>query len=376
VRDLNIPTTTQTPDAKVIGQYFYDGSGKRIKKVTNSETTIFVYSGSKLIAEYSTQQAANPTISYTATDMLGSPRVITDANGQVISRRDFMAFGEEIAVGVGGRATTSKYGQSDSVRQRFTGYQKDEETGLDFAEARYYNDAHGRFTAVDPLLASGKSANPQTFNRYVYSMNRPLIMTDPTGMQAATKPKPKDSTPKFTIDYVEVQRKDYNGEKIGRIPVYGEVVRSDFEVKKDGKSVTPFETTKFDVKIQETVTNLSDTIVEDGKVIDTPQSIKDGTTDINTKGANYLYDQNDRKLGDLQGAPATSASEAQKQRELQRTSVDKITFSLIVKGKEVASTTIISTKTIDTVTIVVQPPPPVVKPPVVKKPKKGPSEEE
>jgi RHS repeat-associated protein len=178
VRDLNIPTTPQNPDANVIGKYFYDGSGKRIKKVTNIETTIFVYSGSKLIAEYSTQQSSTPTTSYTATDMLGSPRVITDANGQVISRRDFMAFGEEIAVGVGGRTTGNKYGQSDSVRQRFTGYQKDDETGLDFAEARYYNDAHGRFTAVDPLLASGKSLNPQTFNRYVFSFTTLLMALD------------------------------------------------------------------------------------------------------------------------------------------------------------------------------------------------------
>jgi RHS repeat-associated protein len=98
-----------------------------------------------------------------------------------------MAFGEEIATNVGGRTSTNKYGQTDSVRQRFTGYQKDDETGLDFAEARYYDDAHGRFTAVDPLLASGKSVNPQTFNRYVYSMNRPLLLTDPTGMQAGNK---------------------------------------------------------------------------------------------------------------------------------------------------------------------------------------------
>jgi RHS repeat-associated protein len=174
----------------------YDGSGKRIKKVTNLETTIFVYSGSKLIAEYSTQLATNPTTSYTVTDMLGSPRVITDANGQVISRRDFMAFGEEIANNVGGRTSANKYGQTDSVRQRFTGYQKDDETGLDFAEARYYNDAHGRFTAVDPLLASGQSSDPQTFNRYVYAMNRPLILTDPTGLQAGKK---VDLTPDSSI---------------------------------------------------------------------------------------------------------------------------------------------------------------------------------
>ena len=191
----NKQTQVKDVNNQVIGQYLYDGSGKRIKKVTTSETTIFVYSGSKLIAEYSTQLATNPTTSYTVTDMLGSPRVITDTTGQVISRRDFMAFGEEIATNVGGRTTANKYGQSDSVRQRFTGYQKDDETGLDFAEARYYNDAHGRFTAVDPLLASGKSVNPQTFNRYVYSMNRPLLLTDPTGMQVATNPNKQKEIP-------------------------------------------------------------------------------------------------------------------------------------------------------------------------------------
>jgi RHS repeat-associated protein len=57
------------------------------------------------------------------------------------------------------------------------------ETGLDFAEARYYNNIHGRFTAVDPLLASGKSGNPQSFNRYAYTMNQPLTMTDKKGLQ-------------------------------------------------------------------------------------------------------------------------------------------------------------------------------------------------
>ncbi|MBK7706172.1 MAG: RHS repeat-associated core domain-containing protein [Acidobacteria bacterium] len=78
---------------------------------------------------------------------------------------------------------TAKYGVSDNLRQKFTGYQKDDETGLDFAEARMYENRHGRFTAVDPLLASGKSANPQIFNRYTYVMNSPLVNTDPTGLQ-------------------------------------------------------------------------------------------------------------------------------------------------------------------------------------------------
>ena len=85
----------------------------------------------------------------------------------------------------------------DAVRQRFTGYQRDLETGLDFAEARYYNNSHGRFTAVDPLLASGKSANHQTFNRYAYTMNRPSILNDATGLQAGkpSPPEQKKQTP-------------------------------------------------------------------------------------------------------------------------------------------------------------------------------------
>ena len=107
--------------------------------------------------------------------MLGSPRVITDQSAQIVSRRDFMPFGEDLS--------RPNYG-TDNLRQKFTGYEKDNETGLDFAEARYYNNSVGRFTAVDPLLASGKSANPQTFNRYVYSLNSPLMMSDPSGMQA------------------------------------------------------------------------------------------------------------------------------------------------------------------------------------------------
>jgi len=95
-----------------------------------------------------------------------------------------MPFGEEITPDGTHRTANLKYNFGDNIRQKFTGYQKDEETQLDFAEARMYQNLHGRFTAVDPLLASGKSANPQTFNRYVYVMNNPLIYTDPTGLQA------------------------------------------------------------------------------------------------------------------------------------------------------------------------------------------------
>lgn len=94
-----------------------------------------------------------------------------------------MPFGEELYNGIGARTESLKYGtNADAVRQKFTSYQKDDETGLDFAEARMYQNLHGRFTAIDPLLTSGNSADPQTFNRYVYVRNLPTVMTDKTGM--------------------------------------------------------------------------------------------------------------------------------------------------------------------------------------------------
>jgi len=110
--------------------------------------------------------------------------------GNVVSRRDFLPFGEELYADGVHWTVAGKYlltGQ-DGVRQRFTGYQKDTETSLDFAEARMYANTYGRFTAVDPLLASGKSANPQTFNRYIYVLNNPLLLTDPDGLQVTSNP--------------------------------------------------------------------------------------------------------------------------------------------------------------------------------------------
>jgi RHS repeat-associated protein len=60
--------------------------------------------------------------------------------------------------------------------------ERDVETGLDYFGARYYASAQGRFTSVDPLGASGRPGNPQSFNRYSYTLNNPLRFVDPTGL--------------------------------------------------------------------------------------------------------------------------------------------------------------------------------------------------
>jgi RHS repeat-associated protein len=119
---------------------------------------------------------------YTTADHLGSPRVVTNSSAGVVSRHDYMPFGEELGSGVGGRTVGMGFNAGDGLRQKFTEKERDIETGLDYFLARGYAPALGRFTSPDPLMTSALTANPQTFNRYSYVFNTPLNLTDLTGL--------------------------------------------------------------------------------------------------------------------------------------------------------------------------------------------------
>jgi len=120
------------------------------------------------------------------TDHLSTPRMIVNKSGALssVKRHDYLPFGEELSAGIGGRTTIQGY-TGDSVRQRYTSYERDNETNLDYAQARYYSSVQGRFTGVDPLMASAKPTQPESWNRYAYCLNNPLVFTDPTGLKWA-----------------------------------------------------------------------------------------------------------------------------------------------------------------------------------------------
>jgi RHS repeat-associated protein len=67
--------------------------------------------------------------------------------------------------------------------RKFTGKERDAETGLDYFGARYLSAAEGRFTSPDPLMASATVSNPQKWNRYNYALNNPLRFVDPDGLE-------------------------------------------------------------------------------------------------------------------------------------------------------------------------------------------------
>jgi len=81
-----------------------------------------------------------------------------------------------------GRATRQDYCPNLLQNYKFTGKERDAESGLDNFGARYDASSLGRFMTPDPLLNSGRPGNPQTWNRYAYVLNNPLRFTDPTGL--------------------------------------------------------------------------------------------------------------------------------------------------------------------------------------------------
>jgi RHS repeat-associated protein len=178
-------------DGGVGATYIYDGEGHRVKKVTNNgmQTTTFVYDATgKLIAEYAPYTAGSKTeTSYLTQDTLGSTRVVTGwdpatKKALMKARYDYLPFGEEIASSYSGRSAIAGYGSSDNARQKFTGKERDNETGLDYFGARYYASAQGRFSSADPKPVTKENfLNPQRWNLYIYVNNNPLTAIDPEG---------------------------------------------------------------------------------------------------------------------------------------------------------------------------------------------------
>ena len=68
---------------------------------------------------------------------------------------------------------------------KFTGKERDAESGLDMFGARYHGSNLGRFTTPDPIqLKANRLLNPQRLNLYSYGVNSPLVNIDPDGRDA------------------------------------------------------------------------------------------------------------------------------------------------------------------------------------------------
>jgi RHS repeat-associated protein len=154
-------------DSGSTATYFYDSANRRVKKVVGSTTTYYVWEGAQVIAEYSNAAAGSGGTSYYLADRL-STRMITDSSGAFKGTQDHLPFGEE--------AGTSGTGE----KHRFTSYERDSDSGSDYAMNRQHQYVNGRFAQPDQI--GGSVSNPQSLNRYGYSLNDPVNLADPLGL--------------------------------------------------------------------------------------------------------------------------------------------------------------------------------------------------
>jgi RHS repeat-associated protein len=140
--------------------------------LSGTATNDYIFFGGKRIAR---RDASGNVFPYFA-DHLGSSRKIEEVAAGASTASpcydaDFYPYGREHA-----------FTNSCPQNYKFTGKERDGESGLDYFGARYYANSLGRFMSPDPLLNSGRPSNPQTWNRYAYARNNPLAIVDPTGL--------------------------------------------------------------------------------------------------------------------------------------------------------------------------------------------------
>ena len=173
-------------DGGATGQYSYDRSNQRYKKVTVGSTTHYIWQGSKVIAEHSGSTGAvlidyiysggrmiakveSETSQYFLSDRL-STRLVLDTSGNVLGRQGHLAFGEDFG------------GSGNQEKHHFTSYERDGESGIDYAVNRHYAPSVGRFMRVDPHRGDCSRANPQSANLYSYVENNSVNRSDPLGL--------------------------------------------------------------------------------------------------------------------------------------------------------------------------------------------------
>lgn len=113
-------------------------------------------------------------IYYYHPDHLGTATYLTDINGYAYEFFLNLPFGETMAEQ---HSQTADYVN----RWKFTGHELDKETGLYYANARYYDPKLSIFISVDPLAEKYPNWNP-----YAYCFNSPIVYRDPDGRDPIT----------------------------------------------------------------------------------------------------------------------------------------------------------------------------------------------
>ncbi|MBM3150085.1 MAG: RHS repeat-associated core domain-containing protein, partial [Chloroflexi bacterium] len=171
---------TQVVNGSTTVKYAYNGDGQRTSKSVNGVVTNYLWDTQAALPEIVAETTGNVTTQYAYgldllamtdpsgasyyyhADGLGSVRNLSNASGQSVTRYLYDAYGK----------VRSQQGSSHNPF-KFTGQQVDDETGLIYLRARYYDPAIGRFLTRDPL--------GDIEGLYQYAGNNPVNQIDPQG---------------------------------------------------------------------------------------------------------------------------------------------------------------------------------------------------
>lgn len=229
--DGAVATVAQAPAscAGATVRYLYDAKGERVVKqgdglslypsgnYSERDGTGYkhVFVGDTRLATKTVEAdgAAGTDASYFHADHVGSAGYVTDGQGRLVEHLEYFPFGE---TWVQERAGSS----GGSPPYRFTGKELDEETGLYYHGARYYNPRTQLWTSPDPALpdyfdtkTAGGVHEPRNLAAYTYVHNDPVKLVDPTGKWPKLKMPSKDTWKKIGHTTLDVA---------GMVPVVGE----------------------------------------------------------------------------------------------------------------------------------------------------------
>ncbi|NOT54861.1 MAG: RHS repeat-associated core domain-containing protein [Deltaproteobacteria bacterium] len=191
-------TQTSNAEPSVHAQYLYSSGGQRVKKAVRKqggklEVTVYIngiFEHQRIIQGSTVQQNntlhvmdnqgrialvrvgapffddTTPAVKFHLGDHLGSSHLVLNDTGAVVNREEYTPYGE------------TSFGSFAKKRYRFTGKERDEESGLSYHGARYYAPWLAKWASCDPAgMVDGA-------NLYRYALGNPIRLTDLSGMQA------------------------------------------------------------------------------------------------------------------------------------------------------------------------------------------------
>jgi RHS repeat-associated protein len=171
-------STTACPTSGTNGTLYWKGPGSNTLSETDLSGNVlntYIFFNGQRIARNDSAGA----IHYYFSDHLGSHGVVENATGSVCEQDiDYYPYG----------GVQYDYCHNAPQNYKFTGKERDAESGLDNFGARYYGSSLGRFMQTDPIwVKADRMLDPQRLNLYSYVRNNPLTLTDPSGMDVVLR---------------------------------------------------------------------------------------------------------------------------------------------------------------------------------------------